>query len=323
MTAAKRSLEQVFPASSVTIREVGLRDGLQMVKTFPSTDGKRRWIAAEYAAGVRQFEAGSFLPPQTAPAFADVLDVIAAIEELPGAYSSALALNIKGAVRGLASPVSELICVVSASEEHNARNVRRTREQSLEQIAETCRLRDGSERRPFVYAGIAMAFGCSISGPVDPAETLRIAERCLTAGADIVGLADTAGYAGPRQVAELSRAMRKLLGDRPFGIHLHDTRGLGIANASAALDEGARIIDASLGGLGGCPFAPRATGNIVIEDLVYLCETKGFRTGIDIERLVTVRDIFAAEMPDEPTYGALAKAGLPIGFAAASPARTA
>jgi hydroxymethylglutaryl-CoA lyase len=158
-----------------------------------------------------------------------------------------------------------------------------------------------------------MALGCSIAGPVDPKEVMKLVEKCLEAGVDFVAVADTVGYAGPKQVGELTGTVVKLSGAKPVCIHLHDTRGMGIANASAALDAGARILDGSLGGLGGCPFAPGATGNVVFEDLAFLCESKGFATGIDIEKLVAVRSILKAEMPNEPLYGGLARAGLPSG----------
>ena len=137
-------------------------------------------------------------------------------------------------------------------------------------------MRDASEHKPIVNAAISMALGCSIAGPVDPKEVMKLVEKCLEAGVDFVAIADTVGYAGPKQVGELTRAAVKLSGTKPVCVHLHDTRGMGIANASAALDAGARILDGSLGGLGGCPFAPGATGNVVFEDLAFLCESKGF-----------------------------------------------
>ena len=140
----------------------------------------------------------------------------------------------------------------------------------------------------------------------------------LRAGVDAVGIADTVGYAGPKQVGELTKAAVRLAGSKPICVHLHDTRGMGIANASAALDMGARILDGSLGGLGGCPFAPGATGNVVFEDLVFLCESKGFATGIDIGKLVAVRAILRSEMPNEQLYGGLARAGLPSATSAAA-----
>jgi hydroxymethylglutaryl-CoA lyase len=306
-------VQDVYPADRVSLREVGLRDGLQLVKTFPKTAAKQRWIRDEYAAGVRHFEVGSFLPASTFPQFADVRDMVGTVASLPGAHGIALALNERGVNEALASGVAEIASVVSATEEHSQANARRSREQAIANVKRLCELRDTSAHKPVVNAAISMALGCSIAGPVDPKEVLKLVEKCLEAGVDFVAIADTVGYAGPKQVGELTRAAVKLSGAKPVCVHLHDTRGMGIANASAALDAGARILDGSLGGLGGCPFAPDATGNVVFEDLAFLCESKGFSTGIDIEKLVAVRSILRAEMPNEPLYGGLARAGLPAG----------
>jgi hydroxymethylglutaryl-CoA lyase len=309
-------IQDVYPDGRVSLREVGLRDGLQLVKTFPSTEAKRRWIRDEYAAGVRHFEVGSFLPQKTFPQFADVRTMVRAVAALPGAHGVAVVLNERGVNEALVSGVGEIASVVSASEEHSRANARRSRESAIANIRRLCELRDASAHKPIVHAAISMALGCSISGAVDPAEVLRLVENLLEAGVDAVGIADTVGYAGPRQVGDLTKAAVKLAGAKPICVHLHDTRGMGIANASAALDAGARILDASLGGLGGCPFAPGATGNVVFEDLVFLCESKGFATGIDIEKLLAVRAILREAMPDEPLYGGLARAGLPRATAA-------
>jgi hydroxymethylglutaryl-CoA lyase len=303
--------QEVYPGDKVSLREVGLRDGLQMVKTFPSTIAKQRWVRDEYDAGVRHFEVGSFLPASTFPQFADVRVMVQSVASLPDAHGVALALNERGVNEALASGVAEIATVVSATEEHSWANANRSRDQAIANVKRLCELRDASARKPIVNAAISMALGCSITGPVDPKQVIALVEKCLEAGVDFVAVADTVGYAGPRQVAELTRAIVKLSGTKPVCIHLHDTRGMGIANASAALDAGARILDGSLGGLGGCPFAPGATGNVVFEDLVFLCESKGFATGIDIEKLVAVRSILRSEMPDEALYGGLARAGLP------------
>jgi hydroxymethylglutaryl-CoA lyase len=306
-------VQDVYPGDRVSLREVGLRDGLQLVKTFPSTAAKQRWIREEYAAGVRHFEVGSFLPAATFPQFADVRDMVRTVASLPGAHGIALALNERGVNEALASGVAEIATVVSATEEHSQANARRSREEAIANVRRLCELRDASAHKPVVNAAISMALGCSIAGPVDPDEVIKLVEECLEAGVDFVAIADTVGYAGPKQVGELTKAAVKLSGAKPVCVHLHDTRGMGIANASAALDAGARILDGSLGGLGGCPFAPGATGNVVFEDLAFLCESKGFSTGIDIGKLVGVRAILRAEMPGEPLYGGLARAGLPAG----------
>ena len=304
-------VQDVYPGDRVSLREVGLRDGLQLVKTFPSTAAKQRWVRDEYGAGVRHFEVGSFLPARTFPQFADVRDIVRTVAALPGTHGVALALNELGVNEALASGVGEVATVLSATEEHSRANARRSREEAIANVRRLCELRDASVHKPLVNAAISMALGCSITGPVDPNEVIKLVEKCLEAGVDFVAIADTVGYAGPRQVAELTRAVVKISGARPVCVHLHDTRGMGIANASAALDAGARILDGSLGGLGGCPFAPGATGNVVFEDLVFLCESKGFATGIDIEKLIAVRSILEAEMPNETLYGGLARAGLP------------
>jgi hydroxymethylglutaryl-CoA lyase len=309
-------VQDIYPQDRVILREVGLRDGLQLVKTFPSTAAKQRWIRDEYASGVRQFEVGSFLPEKTFPQFADVREIVATIAALPGAHGIALALNERGVNEALASGVAEIASVVSATEEHSQANANRSRESAIANVRRLCELRDASAHRPVVNAAISMALGCSITGEVDPNEVIRLAEKLYEVGVDMVAVADTVGYAGPRQVGELTKAVVRIAGSKPVCVHLHDTRGMGIANASAALDAGARVLDGSLGGLGGCPFAPGATGNVVFEDLVFLCESKGFVTGIDLEKLIAVRSILRAEMPNEPLYGGLARAGLPSGTAA-------
>ena len=304
-------LSRIYPTDRVTLREVGLRDGLQLVKQFPSTAAKLDWLAREHAAGVRHFELGSFLPASRFPQFADLQELLAAAAAMPDLHSAALTLNERGIEAALAAPADELVCVVSASEAHSQANIRRSQADSVALVARAAAGRDALAPGKLVNAGIAMALGCSISGVVDPQDVLRLAGACLDAGADIVGIADTVGYAGPRQVGQLCAAMDRLCDGRPFIVHLHDTRGMGIANAAAALDNGARVLDGALGGLGGCPFAPGATGNVAFEDLVFLCETMGFATGIDLKALIPVRDIAATEMPDETLFGAIARSGPP------------
>src|SRR3982075_1602747 len=306
-------VQDVYPDGKVILREVGLRDGRQLVKKFPSTAAKQRWVRDEYAAGVRNFEVGSFLPAKTFPQFADVRDIVQTVASLPGAYGIALALNERGVNEALASGVAEVATVVSATEKHSQPTPNCSRKSSTANEKRLCKLRDASSHKPVVNAAISMALGCSIAGPVDPWEVIKLTEKCLEAGVDFVAVADTVGYAGPKQVGELTRAIVKMSGAKPVCVHLHDTRGMGIANASAALDAGARILDGSLGGLGGCPFAPGATGNVVFEDLGFLCESKGFNTGIDVESMGAVRSILRSEMPNEALYGGLARAGLPAG----------
>ena len=300
-----------YPADGVSLREVVLRDGLQLVKRVPSTEAKVDLIRREYAAGVRYFEVGSFLPANRIPQFADVRLLIDFVAGLEGARSSALTLNERGVEDALKTDVDEIVCVVSATEGHSQANMRRSREDAVALVAKAAERAVAADIRPVVNAGIAMAFGCSIAGEVDPDEVMRLAEACLEAGADVVGVADTVGFAGPAQVGALCGRLERLCKDRAFIVHLHDTRGLGLSNASAAIDNGCRVLDGALAGLGGCPFAPGATGNIVFEDLVFLTETKGIATGIDIPPLVEAREILERELPDETLYGALARSGPP------------
>jgi hydroxymethylglutaryl-CoA lyase len=295
------------------VREVGLRDGLQLVKSWPSTDAKRRWIEADYKAGLRHFEAGSYLPSASFPQFADVDDVVGCVKSMAGAFSSVLVLNKRGALRALEGQADEITCVISASEAHNLANARKSRDEGLREIAEIVALRDASSRRPLIGVGIAMSFGCSIAGDIALDDVVRVAERCVEAGVDVVGIADTVGYGGPAQVRSVVRALRPVVGERPLLMHFHDTRGTGIANVAAALDEGVRAFDASLGGLGGCPFAPAATGNVVLEDVLYLAQSMGFDVPVNLDALMEARSVLAKAMPNEPLNGQLARAGLPIG----------
>ncbi len=302
---------EIYAPNRIALREVGLRDGLQLVKTFPSTDDKREWIAREYDAGVRHFEIGSFLPPFRFPQFEDVRELIETVSGKGDAFAAALALNERGAEDAFRTTLDEIMCVLSATEEHSEANARRSRQSAIELVGTIRAMRDAAGHKAIVNSAISMSFGCSLAGAVPPDEVLRLVGALLEAGSEVIGLADTVGYAGPRQVGDLTARAKKLAGDVPLCVHLHDTRGLGLANASAALDAGADILDASLGGLGGCPFAPGATGNIVFEDLVFLCETKGFDTGIDPDALRSAREIAERSMPGERFYGGIARAGTP------------
>lgn len=307
-------LTEVYPKGRLVVREVGLRDGIQMAQVFPNTEQKKRWIDLEYAAGVRHFEAGSFLPVSRFPQFADVREIAAHIQSLPGATAIALVINERGIDEALEAGVDELTLVLSATEEHNQANARRSREASIEAIRHAVELRNQADSNTLLNVIISMSFGCSIAGDVDQAEVLRLAQACLAAGVDTVGVADTVGYAGPTEVRVLCEQMTALMGERPYTVHLHNTRGTGLANAAVAVEAGARIFDASLAGLGGCPFAPGATGNVVIEDLLFMFEKMGYDTGVDIAKLVQARAVIEESMPDEPLYGGIARAGLPKNF---------
>jgi len=307
------------------VREVGLRDGLQSIAEVLPTEEKIAWLEAEHAAGVHEIEVSSFVPPKLLPQLADAEAVVRHALSLPGLTVSALIPNLRGAERGLALGVHEMNFVLSVSERHNRANVRRTTAESIEDFRRVVALchTAPAERRPRIACGLATAFGCTIEGAVDEDRVRDIAVEVAEAGADAIILADTVGYGQP---AAVERVFRRVIADvtpLPVAGHFHDTRGLGLANVLAALNAGARAFDASLGGLGGCPYAPGATGNIVSEDLAFMLEAMGFDTGIDIERLIKVRELVARALPNVVQYGAIAKAGLPKNFHAAPIAQAA
>ncbi|MFP6697273.1 MAG: hydroxymethylglutaryl-CoA lyase [Alphaproteobacteria bacterium] len=301
----------------IKVTEVGLRDGIQGIDQFFPTDKKKAWIAAEAAAGVPEIEVCSFVPPSVSGQFVDCEEVIADALTHDGLSVSALVPNLRGAERGFPTGVHKLSFVLSISESHNQANVRCSREDSLERLRQISELRDSTpeNKKVALAVGLATALGCTIEGNVDPGEVVRIAEKALEYGADELSVSDTVGYANPTQVRDTYRLLRRHLGDEVIlCAHFHDTRGLGLANVHAALDEGVRRFDASLAGLGGCPFAPGASGNIVMDDLVFMLEAMGLKTGVDLDALVAVREIVAAGLPNEPLLGAIAKAGVPKGF---------
>jgi hydroxymethylglutaryl-CoA lyase len=304
-------------AEFIEVREVGLRDGIQSIKTVVPTDLKLAWIKAEVAAGVRDIEVCSFVPPKLLPQFADAEEVTKAALQVPGLTVAALMPNLKGAERGAALGVHRLDYVVSVSESHNMNNVRRSTADSLadlERIADFLKTIP-ADKRPRLLCGLATSFGCTLEGNVPHDRVVQFAEKVAAIGVDEIALADTVGFANPKAIRTLFSRVRKAIGpDIVLASHFHDTRGLGIANVSAAIDVGVRHFDASLCGLGGCPWAPGATGNIVTEDVVFLAESLGFNTGIDLDRLVEARKIVQQALPNEALYGQVAKAGLPKGF---------
>ncbi|MDE0942899.1 MAG: hydroxymethylglutaryl-CoA lyase [Alphaproteobacteria bacterium] len=305
----------------VLVCEVGLRDGIQGIDQFFPTEQKKAWIRAEAAAGVSEIEVCSFVPPSVSGQFVDAAEIVADALLVDDLTVSTLVPNLRGAQRAFETGVNKISFVLSISESHNQANVRCSREQSLEQFRQIAELRDSTpeNRKVRLGVGLATALGCTIEGSIDPGEIVRIAEVALKHGADELAVSDTVGYANPTQVRDVYRLMRRNLGDDVLlSSHFHDTRGLGLANVHAALDEGVRQFDASLAGLGGCPFAPGASGNIVMDDLVFMLEAMGLKTGVDLDALVAVREIVAAGLPNEPLLGAIAKAGVPKGFAAAN-----
>ena len=305
-----------MPRDKVTVVEVGLRDGLQMMQQIMPTENKIAWLEAERACGVRQFEAASFVPPRLLPQMADAAAVVRHAKRHSDLVVSALAPNLKGALAAMEAGVDMLVVPVSASEGHSRANVRRTPDEMVAEVRRICEARDATRHNVRIYAGVATAFGCTIQGAVSEDEVVRITENCVEAGADEIGLADTVGYANPVQVRRLFDKVRKAVGARINSAHFHDTRGTGLANVVAALDAGIRSFDASLGGLGGCPYAPGASGNIATEDLVFMLEAMGLDTGIRLDSLIEAQRTLSTLLPGQTFHGKVAAAGIPKNQAA-------
>jgi hydroxymethylglutaryl-CoA lyase len=300
----------------VEVHEVGTRDGLQSAPFFVPTALKQRWCTAEHEAGVPEIEVCSFVPVRLLPQFADAAEVVAHAKTLEGLRVAALVPNLKGAERAIELGVHKINYVLSVSESHNRANVRRSTEESVNDFARIVELvrTQPAQHRPTIVAGLATALGCTIEGPVPESRVRDIARQVVAAGADALIVADTVGYANPAAVKRLFRALRGDLGDIPTKAHFHDTRGLGLANVVAALEAGVRAFDASLGGLGGCPYAPGASGNICTEDLVFMLESMGLSTGVDLDELIALRREIEPALPGQPFHGTIARAGLPKGF---------
>lgn len=298
----------------VLVSEVGPRDGLQSIARTMATADKLRWIDALHAAGVREIEVGSFVPPSLLPQMADAAQVVAHARTLSGLTVAALTPNLRGAQAAFEAGVHKLTIPVSVTEAHSLANVRKNHQQVLEELRRIVELRDASYPHVSLEAGLSVAFGCTLAGAVSDDETISMAHDAAECGVDEVGLSDTSGYAQPRQVTRLFNRLYRELGDKAGGAHFHNTRGQGLANVVAALDAGVTTFDASQGGIGGCPYAPGASGNIVTEDLAFLLEAMGYDTGIDIDRLVAARGILREALPDEVLYGHVPDAGLPRDF---------
>ena len=300
--------------SQVHICEVGPRDGLQNAKHLMPTAAKKAWIGALADAGLKEIEVGSFVPPKLIPAMADTGEIVQFAKTIPGVKVVALAPNLKGFQRALEAGAHKVTFPVSASRQHSESNVRMTPDQMVEEVRKCAQFpHPGVE----IEGAVSTAFGCTMQGDVPEDDVVRIATQ-LAEFCDGVALADTVGYANPAQVKRLFRRVMKAIGPKLEGAHFHNTRGLGIANALAAYEEGVRSFDSSMGGLGGCPFAPGASGNVITEDLVFMFESMGVKTGIDLQKLFLARQILAEAIPAEPIYGHIPVAGLPKGFRAAA-----
>jgi hydroxymethylglutaryl-CoA lyase len=305
----------------VLISEVGPRDGLQSVRSTMPTASKLAWIQALHAAGLREIEVGSFVSPKLLPQMADASDVVHHAANLPGLTVMALVPNLKGAQAALEAGAHKLTIPVSASEAHSLANVRKTRVAMLNEVRNIVAM--ARERAPLVpvEVGMSTAFGCTLQGTVADDDVIWLAEQLAQAGVDEIGLSDTTGMANPAQVRRLFRKLQASIGRKAGSAHMHNTRGLGLANCLAAFDVGVNTFDSSQGGLGGCPYAPGASGNVVTEDLVFMFEAMGVNTGIDLHQLMAARAPLRAGLPDEPVYGMTVEAGLPKGWVPTRPDR--
>ena len=301
----------------IEISEVGPRDGLQSIDTIMPTTDKKAWIAAQAAAGVSEIEVGSFVPAKVLPQLADTAELVEYARTLPGLTVAVLVPNLRGAQDAIRAGAHKMSIPLSISETHSLKNVKRSHEQMLEEIARIIELLKDIPvaTRPKFEVGLSTAFGCTIEGPIPEAKVIAIAEKVVALGVDEVGLSDTTGYGNPAQLKRLAQGIWDNCGrDKLNGVHLHNTRGQGLANALAAIDIGLTTIDSSLGGIGGCPAAPGASGNIVTEDLVFMLEAMGLKTGIDLNKLLAVREQVQRMLPNEEMYGFTSAAGLPKGF---------
>lgn len=301
----------------VTICEVGPRDGLQMAHSRMATADKIRWIGSLAAAGLPEIEVGSFVPARVIPQMADTAEVVRATIQLP-CLVVALAPNLKGAQMAVAAGAKRISVPVSVSEGHSRANTNRSTAEAVAEIGRIVQWVRENGAGVEVEAAMSTTFGCSIDGVVPERRVVEVAEALAAAGTNLIALADTVGYANPAQIRRIVRSVRAAVGARLEGLHLHDTMGLGLANALAGLEEGVRNFDSSLAGLGGCPYAPGASGNIVTEDLVFMLESMGMHTGVDVGRLLEARTILAEALPDEQRHGGVARAGLPRTFKAAA-----
>jgi hydroxymethylglutaryl-CoA lyase len=310
-------MTDVMDDIDILISEVGPRDGLQSVNSVMPTEAKKAWVKAEAEAGVREIEVGSFVPPKLLPQLADTGEIVEYARSIPGLQVAVLVPNFKGAENAIKAGAHKITIPLSVSETHSQANLRKTHAQVLEEVVKIVDLIKTlpENERPHFEGGLSTAFGCTLEGHVPQAKVVEMAEKLVELGCSEVGLADTTGYANPLQVKNMVNAVWAAVGrEKLKGIHLHNTRGQGLANVMAALDIGLDTLDSSLGGLGGCPFAPGASGNIVTEDLVFLLDSMGLKTGINLDKLMSVRDIVTAALPDEQMYGFTPDASLPKGY---------
>ncbi len=300
--------------AGVLISEVGPRDGLQSIQRAMPTEDKCRWIDALYNAGLREIEVGSFVSSKLLPQMADVAEVVRHALALPGLTVMALVPNLQGAQAAWTAGAHKISVPVSASETHSMANVRKTPLQMVDEVRRIVEWRNAQAPGLRVEVGMSTAFGCSLQGAVPEDDVVRLAAALVHAGAEEVGLSDTTGMANPTQVRRLFRRLQAEVGHHSGAAHMHNTRGLGLANCLAAYDVGVNTFDSSQGGLGGCPYAPGASGNVVTEDLVFMFEAMGVKTGVNLDKLLAARTPLKAGLPGEPLYGMTPEAGYPVGW---------
>ena len=310
MTHTNPHAKPVLPGHAI-IREVGLRDGLQSIARVMPTAHKLEWIRDAYDAGQREIEVGSFVPARLLPQLADTAELLAFAKTLPGLTASVLVPNLKGAERAMACDADLMLLPLSASHAHSLANLRKTPDEVVTEIGRIVEARNATGSRTRGEVGMSTAFGCTLQGRVAPAEVLRLLTAVLDAGVDRVGLADTVGYADPAMVRDLFEQALPIAGDKLNCGHFHDTRGLGLANVYAALQIGVTRFDACLAGIGGCPHAPGASGNVATEDLAYMLRSMGIETGQDIDQLLALRKKVAHWLDGETLHGTIWQAGLP------------
>ena len=299
----------------IEVSEVGPRDGLQSISQIMPTESKKRWIKALALAGIPEIEVGSFVPAHIFPQLADTMEIAKYAGTIEGLKVAALVPNLRGAENAILAGVNKLTIPLSVSETHSIRNVNRTHDQMLEEVKSIVKLirQLPRDKRPLIEGALSTAFGCTIEGSISEDRVVELAVALMEAGCDEVGLSDTTGYANPVHVKRLIGKVWEAIGrENLTGIHLHNTRGQGLANVLAAVEVGLTTIDSSMGGIGGCPAAPGASGNIVTEDLVFLLEAMGLKTGIDFDQLLAARDVVAKALPDVELFGFTPDAGLPL-----------
>ena len=301
----------------INISEVGPRDGLQSLSAVMPTKSKKKWIKAQFEAGTLEIEVGSFIPAHVLPQLADTAELTRFAKTLDGLTVAVLAPNLHGVRAATDNGADKISIPFSMSESHSIKNVRKTHAQMLQEIQRCVDFVQGlpKDKRPMLEVGLSTAFGCTIEGKVPESRVISMAEKVVEIGVDEVGLSDTTGVGNPQQLKRLTLSIWENCGRSKLnGVHLHNTRGQGLANALMAVEIGLTTLDSSLGGIGGCPWAPGASGNIVTEDLVFMLESMGLNTGIDLAALIEVRSLVQKALPEEPMYGFTPAAGLPPGW---------